>query len=98
MDYSRLAYRNLVPQAVAARHLIREGSSIHAGQNVSFIITNRNSKIVNNRALPQELNDSPRYDAAAYVELILSSATNLLLPFELGIDKLRSEAEAVAPK
>ena len=86
-------YRNLVPQAVAARHLVTEGGSIHAGQNISFVISNGDSKITGNRALPVELIDeSTTYDSAAYAELILRSATNLLLPFDLDGDKLRMEA------
>ena len=86
-------YRNLVPQAVAARHLVTEGGSIHAGQNISFVICNGDSKITGNRALPVELiNESTTYDSAAYAELILRSATNLLLPFDLDGDKPRMEA------
>ena len=85
-------YRNLGPQAVAARHLARERGSIHAGQNVSFIISNRDSKIADKRAMPIELVDhSGMYDSAAYVELIISCATNLFLPFDLSIDKLKVE-------
>jgi DNA polymerase elongation subunit (family B) len=92
-------YRNLVPQAVAAGHLVTEGGSIHAGQNVSFIISNGDSKIAGNRALPLELVDeSTTYDSAAYVELILRSATNLFLPFDFSIEKLRMEAAVIAPK
>ena len=86
-------YRNLVPQAVAARHLVTEGGSIHAGQNISFVISNGDSKITGNRALPVELIDeSTTYDSAAYVELILRSATNLFLPFDLDGDKVRMAA------
>jgi DNA polymerase-2 len=89
-------YRNLVPQAVAARHLVTEGGDIHAGQNVRFIVSNGNSKIVDNRALPLELIDeSTTYDSTAYVELILRCATNLFMPF-YG-DKLRIDP-AIAPK
>jgi len=85
-------YRNLVPQAVAAKHLVTEGGSIHAGQNVRFIVSNRGSKIVGNRALPLELIDeSCTYDSEAYVELIVRCATNLFLPFELDTKKLRIE-------
>ena len=91
-------YRNLVPQAVAAKHLVTEGGSIHAGQNIRFILSKRDSKIVDNRALPLELVDeSCTYDSAVYVELILRCATNLFLPFDLDIDNLRMKA-AIVPK
>lgn len=86
-------YRNQVPQAVAARHLVREGGSIHAGQNLSFIISDGDSRIADNRALPLELIDkSTTYDPEAYVKLIVSSATNLFLPFDFTIQKLRAAA------
>jgi len=50
-------YANLVPQAIAAQHLVKEGDQIHAGQNINFIITHNDSKIAANRALPAELTD-----------------------------------------
>ena len=82
-------YTNLVPQAIAAQHLVREGSKVHAGQNVSFVISNNDSRIVANRAVPVELTDeSTPYDPAAYIDLILRCATNLFLPFELDINSL----------
>jgi DNA polymerase elongation subunit (family B) len=77
-------YRNLVPQAVAATHLTAEGGHVHAGQNVSFVITNLDSRITANRAIPSELTDETTpYDANTYIQLILRSATNLLLPFSI---------------
>lgn len=83
-------YRNLVPQAIAARHLIKEGGTVHAGQNVSFVMTRNESKIPENRSLPAELIDSTTsYDAKTYVDLVLSSATNLLLPFGYDLKSLR---------
>ena len=45
-------YTNLVPQAVAAIHLAREGQETHAGQTVSYVVTNNKSRISANRALP----------------------------------------------
>ena len=83
-------YRNLVPQATAARHLIKEGETIHAGQSVSFIMTRNKSKIPENRTLPAKLIDSTTtYDAEDYVDLVLSSAMNLLLPFGYDLKSLR---------
>lgn len=78
-------YSNLVEQAIAAVHLVREGESIHAGQSINYLITNSKSRISENRALPAELIDeNTQYDPERYVELLLSSTTNLLLP--LGYD------------
>jgi len=83
-------YTNLVPQAIAAAHLAREGQDTHAGQTVSYVVTNNESKITGNRALPAEfLDESMNYDSEWYVDLLLSSITNLLLPFEYDIKLLR---------
>jgi DNA polymerase-2 len=75
-------YSNMVEQAIAATHLVREGGSIHAGQSTNYLITSSRSRISENRALPVELVDvNTQYDAERYVALLLRSATNLLLPF-----------------
>ena len=82
-------YSNLVPQAIAARHLVKQGGEVHAGQNISYIISNDDSKISHNHALPVELaDDSTPYDPAAYVELVQSSATNLFLPLGYDLNSL----------
>jgi DNA polymerase-2 len=83
-------YSNLVPQAIAARHLVKEGSDVHAGQNISYVISNKDSGITDNRAFPIEFaNESTPYDPVAYVELILSCAMNLFLPFGFDLSSLR---------
>jgi DNA polymerase elongation subunit (family B) len=75
-------YTNLVPQAIAAAHLAREGQDTHAGQSVNYVVTNNESRIAGNRALPVEfLDESASYDSEWYVNLILSSVANLFLPF-----------------
>jgi len=84
-------YKNLVSQAIAARQLVKEGQAVHAGQSINYMITRNESRIAENRAMPIELieNDAP-YDSEAYVQLILSSAMNLLLPFGYDLDVLRN--------
>jgi DNA polymerase elongation subunit (family B) len=75
-------YASLVPQAIAATHLAREGQDTHAGQTVSYVVTDNESRITGNRALPAEfLDESIAYDSEWYVKLLLSSVTNLFLPF-----------------
>ncbi len=75
-------YTHHVPQAIAARHLIKEGGSVHAGQMISYILTQDNLKMSENLALPPELADENTiYDPGRYVDLLISSAVNLLLPF-----------------
>jgi DNA polymerase elongation subunit (family B) len=84
-------YDNQVEQAIAAVHLAEEGGSIHAGQSINYLITSSRSRISENRALPVELtNENTRYDSERYVELLLSSAMNLLLPLGYDIGSLRA--------
>jgi DNA polymerase elongation subunit (family B) len=83
-------YTNLVPQAIAAAHLAREGQDTQAGQTVSYVITNNKSRIAGNRVLPAEfLDESTCYDSEWYVNLILSSVANLFLPFGYDAKSLR---------
>ena len=75
-------YRNMVPQAIAARHLVEEGMEIHAGQTIDYILTRHRSRITQNRAIPTELiKEDSSFDSKQYVDLLLSSTANLLLPF-----------------
>jgi DNA polymerase elongation subunit (family B) len=88
-------YTNLVPQAIAAVHLAREGQETRAGQTVSYVITNNESRIAGNRALPAEfLTESTCYDSEWYVNLILSSVANLFLPFGYNVRSLRDWANS----
>src|SRR5438552_8959086 len=74
-------YTHQVPQAIAARHLVAQGGSVHAGQQVSYILTSDRTRT----AVPPEIVDeSTVYDSERYVDLLCSSAANLLLP--LGYD------------
>jgi DNA polymerase-2 len=75
-------YRNMVPQAIAARHLVEEGMKIHAGQTIDYILTRHKSRIIQNRAIPTELIQEDSYfDSKRYIDLLFSSTANLLLPF-----------------
>ncbi len=88
-------YRNLVPQAIAARHLAAEGMVIHAGQTINYILTYDKSRIISNRTLPIELMDEASdFDSERYVDLLLSSTANLLLPFEYDLAALRNFVQA----
>jgi len=87
-------YSNLIEQAIAAAHLVREGGSIHAGQSVNYLITRSKSRISENRALPVELVDeNAQYDPERYVELLLSSTMNLLLPLGYDIKSLKESLQ-----
>jgi len=87
-------YTNQVPQAIVAKQLIQEGREIHPGQHVSYIITRSKSSIPENRALPVELADqNTSHDSEKYVELLLSSAMNLL-PFGYNLKSLMTCLES----
>ena len=69
-------YSKLVPQAIAAKLLAKEGGRVHAGQRVDFVLTRKKG------AIPGELVDGNLvYDWERYRELLISSAESLLLPF-----------------
>jgi len=75
-------YRNMVPQAIAAQHLNRKGREIHAGQGLTYIVACNKSRITQNRALPVELvGENYPVDSEWYIDLLLASAANMLLPF-----------------
>jgi DNA polymerase-2 len=78
-------YEKIIPQAVAAKHLTREGHEVQAGQPVCYVLTRRKARALNNRALPLELANTDEYDAAEYVGLLHLSAMNLLLPLGYGL-------------
>jgi DNA polymerase-2 len=80
-------YTHQVPQAIAARHLIAQGGSVHAGQQVSYILTHDQTRT----ALPPEIVDQGTvYDSERYVDLLCSSVANLLLPLGYDTKYLRS--------
>ena len=80
-------YTHQVPQAIAARHLVAQGGSVHAGQQVSYILTVDQTRT----ALPPEVTgEDTVYDSERYVDLLCSSAANLLLPLGYDAKYLRS--------
>jgi len=84
-------YTHQVPQAIAARHLVTQGGSVHAGQQVSYILTYDQARTAERMALPPEVADeSTVYDSERYVDLLCSSAANLLLPLGYDAKYLRS--------
>src|SRR5213594_2354056 len=84
-------YSHRVPQAIAARHLVKEGGTVHAGQRVNYILTHDWAGVREKLALPPELADENTvYDSERYIDLLCSSATNLLLPMGHTTKCLRS--------
>jgi len=84
-------YTHRVPQAIAAQCLIDEGGTVHAGQQISYVLTIDPSTIPESQALPPELaDDATVYDPERYVDLLVSSTANLLLPFGYDVKSLAS--------
>ncbi|HEV2119931.1 MAG TPA: DNA polymerase domain-containing protein [Candidatus Bathyarchaeia archaeon] len=80
-------YTHQVPQAIAARQLVAQGGSVHAGQQVSYILTQDHTRT----AVPPEIaNEGTVYDSERYVDLLCSSVANLLLPLGYDAKYLRS--------
>ena len=91
-------YQNMVPQAIAAQHLNHEGREVHAGQGLSYIMTCNKSRITQNRALPVELvGENYPVDSEWYIDLLLASTANLLLPFGYTAKTTKEYVESTAP-
>jgi DNA polymerase elongation subunit (family B) len=72
-------YKQHVSQVIAAEQLIKEGSQVQAGQNVSFLFTNVESKRFSRRVCAEQLIEKgTNADAKSYLLLLYSSAANLL--------------------
>jgi len=77
-----LEYAHDILQAIAAKQLMKAGVDISAGQTVQYLITNSRSKRVYLRVKPEPLlNAGVHYDSRKYMELLLSSAANILSLF-----------------
>jgi len=76
-------YQNEVLHAIAAKQLAKEGALPSAGESVRYIITNSQSKVPDRRVIALELcEDNSKYDAKAYVDLLISAVETMLMPFD----------------
>jgi DNA polymerase elongation subunit (family B) len=72
-------YKQHVSQVIAAEQLVKEGSQVQAGQNVSFLFTNAESKRFSRRVCAEQLIEKgTNADVKSYLLLLYSSAANLL--------------------
>jgi DNA polymerase, archaea type len=72
-------YRQHVSQAIAAEQLIKEGSEVHAGNNVTFLFTDSENKRYHRRVMAEQLFEKGvNADAKKYLLLLYNSAANLL--------------------
>jgi len=82
-------YTHDVLNSIAARQLLKQGVEVSAGQIVQFLITQYRSKSAFERVQPaQLLNQDVRYDSRKYLELLLSSASTILSPFNCSVRNL----------
>ena len=71
--------------------MVREGESVHAGQSISYVLTKERRGIPDTRAKPVGLiRKDLDVDNAKYVDLLVSSARNLLEPTGLSEDSIRA--------
>jgi len=82
-------YTHSVLNLIAAKQLMLEGAEVSAGQTLQYLITRYQSKGTSGRiqATPF-LEKDVQYDSLKYLELLLSSAVNILSPFDYSIRDL----------
>ena len=72
-------YTQHVSQVIAAEQLIKEGSEVHAGNNVKFVFTHSEDKRHERRVKAAQLiEEGTNPDAKRYLLLLYASAANLL--------------------
>jgi DNA polymerase I len=72
-------YRQHVSQSIAAEQLIKEGSEVHAGNNMTFIFTDSKCKSYQRRVLASHLVEKGvNADKKKYLCLLYESAANIL--------------------
>jgi len=72
-------YKQKVSQAIAAEQLTSEGAEVHAGKNVSFLLTNVKSKRYERRVKAEQLIEKGvNAETKQYLLLLYASAANLL--------------------
>jgi DNA polymerase elongation subunit (family B) len=72
-------YKQHVSQVIAAEQLIKEGAEVNAGKNIHFVFTDSTHKRFERRVKAEQLLDKGvNPDARKYLQLLYSSAANLL--------------------
>ncbi len=72
-------YKQQVSQVIAAEQLIKEGSEVHAGNNVHFVFTDSKNKRFDRRVKAEQLLDKGvNPDEKKYLQLLYASAASLL--------------------
>ena len=72
-------YKQQVSQVIAAEQLIKEGSEVHAGNNVHFVFTDSKNKRFDRRVKAEQLlGKGVNPDETKYLQLLYASAASLL--------------------
>lgn len=83
------SYQANARSAVAAKQLQRAGMNLHPGQQVKYIVTDAGAENPNLRVKPLQLINREKYDQEWYKKRLISSAEELLNPFDYDKDKIR---------
>ncbi|UCE81386.1 MAG: hypothetical protein JSV94_02940 [Methanobacteriota archaeon] len=76
----------------ALKQLRREGATLHPGEAVRYVITDRKSRADRARVRVEPLiSGDEEYDAEAYVDLLVRAAETLFLPFGYTREKLHEK-------
>ena len=78
-------YSHRVPQAIAAALLKTNGGTVHAGQQIRYILTLDMKNNETTATAPELAEKNTVFASGRYIDLLISSTANLLLP--LGYDK-----------
>lgn len=86
------SYQNDVRSAIAAKKLRKAGINLHAGQQVSYIVTNASADKPHFRVKPTQLLErESKYDKDWYMEKLLAAASEILNPFSYRREKIREK-------
>ncbi len=86
------SYETNVRSAIAAKQLRKAGINLHAGQQISYIVTNASADKPYFRVKPfQLLERESKYDTDWYVEKLLTAASEILSPFSYREEKIRKK-------
>jgi len=78
-------YSHRVPQAIAVALLKTNGGTVHAGQQIRYILTLDMKNNETTATAPELAEKNTVFASGRYIDLLISSTANLLLP--LGYDK-----------
>ena len=81
-------YVNNINQAIAAKKLSAHGVEVTAGQTVKYVILDADNKRPERRVVPIQLIAEEKYDAEAYLKLLVDAIQTMLSPFGYTQDDL----------